>query len=73
VADESIKQPAMSIDMSTSPENFSDNSFFGCKSGSKATLDQILLSPATSADLEIKELQECLGIYRVDSPSATSY
>jgi len=63
----------MSIDVSASPENFSDHSFFGCKNGSKATLDQILLPPAISADLEIKALQECLGIYRVDSPSATSY
>ncbi len=73
VADESIQQPAMSMDMSSSPENFSNNSFFGCKGGSKATLDQTLLLPAINAGLEVKALQECLGIYRIDGPSATSY
>ena len=73
IADESVEQPAISMDFSGDPENFKNNSFFGSAKGAKATLDVVLLGPAIKAGLELIAEQECKGIYRVDGDTEGSH
>lgn len=72
-ADSSVTQPAMSIYREGNSAAFKSNSFFGSKSGSKATLDAVLLKPALNKGLEILPLQECKRLYSTMKPAANGY
>lgn len=64
--DSDVEQPAMSVAMDSISTNQGNNSFFGSETGSKRTLDEVLIKPALKAGLEVKELQECIDICHCD-------
>jgi cholesterol oxidase len=68
--DEKIEQPSMSVAMDPISVRQGNNSFFGSETGSKRTLDDVLLKPALEAGLEINDLIECLDISRCDTLGA---
>lgn len=68
--DAKIEQPAMSAAMDSISTQQGNNSFFGSETGSKRTLDEVLIKPALEAGLEVKDLQECLDISRCENLGA---
>lgn len=68
--DSKVEQPAMSVAMDSISSRQGNNSFFGSETGSKRTLDEVLLKPALEAGLEVKDLQECLDISHCDHSGA---
>lgn len=65
--DSAVPQPAMGIDLDSSDVKNGNNSFFGSASGTKRTLDEVLLKPAIEKGLNVKALHECLEIHQTDS------
>lgn len=68
--DKKVPQPEMSVDMDPISTSQGNNSFFGSETGSKRTLDDVLIKPALEAGLNVKDLIECLDICRCEVSTA---